>query len=112
MTSALQEPVATRHMGTATDPDVGLIPVPDTNLTGDNARAQATERTLNINLGIVETNVSEDTEQLGVKVDNLRVEVMKGNDGKPFLQVSGKVSASKLSASRAKEIVITNTLAY
>jgi len=41
--------------------------------------------------------------QCGLNIADLRVEFKKGNDGKTFLLVSGKVKASKVSEARVKE---------
>jgi hypothetical protein len=63
------------------------------------------EGTVSINAKVVEKKVSADAGRFGVKVYNLRVEVKKGKDGKPFLQVSGKASSSNASDSRIIGIV-------
>jgi hypothetical protein len=52
----------------------------------------------------IRKKIFEDAKRRGVTINKLRVELKKGNDGKPFLQVSGEVSASKVSASRVKEL--------
>jgi hypothetical protein len=56
---------------------------------------------------VIERNVSEDANPLGVMIDNLRLEVVsKCKDGDPCLQVSGLASASRLSESRVRGIVV------
>lgn len=81
------------HTGTGTIPDclrLSRIDVLDLKSIG----------TLNINTCKVERKVSEDAKRLGVRIENLNVKVKKSEDGKLYLQVSGKVRASEVSESQ------------
>jgi len=63
--------------------------------------------TLDLKHEVVERKVSEDAKLLSVRLDKLRVEVVsKCKDGKPCLQVSGIASASRVSESRVRGIVV------
>ncbi|MCI0393162.1 MAG: hypothetical protein MOB07_30900 [Acidobacteria bacterium] len=52
---------------------------------------------------MIRKKVDDEAKRRGFKIVDLRVEFKKGNDSKPFILVSGKVSASKVSAARVKE---------
>jgi hypothetical protein len=81
-TKTAPTPIPSRTVDTAPDPD---RPPPDA--------------------GKIRKTLLEKFKQNGINADNVLVAVKKGNDGKPFLQVSVKVSKSTVSASRFKEIV-------
>jgi len=71
------------------------------------------QRALSLNHEVVERRVSEDAKLLGVRLDKLRVEVVsKCKDGKPCLQVSGMASASMVSESRVRGIVVVLVSKY
>jgi hypothetical protein len=58
-----------------------------------------------INTKILERVASQEARQHGVKTNGLRVRLEKDNNGIPFLQVSGAVSALNGSASQGKQII-------
>jgi len=85
------------HTGTERDPDTmpKCVDVLALKFVG----------TLKIKTGKVESKVREDAKRLGVRIDDLDVEVKKREGDKPRLHVSGKVREAKLSAAEVKEIV-------
>ena len=90
----------------------GIGSIPD-SLCGPDVLALILQRALSLNHEVVERRVSEDAKLLGVRLDKLRVEVVsKCKDGKPCLQVSGMASASMVSESRVRGIVVVLVSKY